>query len=310
MEDLGTININIKDMGSAGRFGGGGGPGGGPGPVVPRIVPVRPSMPVPMPPPLPEPTAPPKTMWERVLGRLGQVEEGSLIKGEMLSFVRSPSIGGMASLFSTSASTGKAIAALGAAAAPVAVVVGAALVGVAGTIAAYNLLSASADLVRRRFDEITRFSGAMMFAQANERLSQFRRQLTDASVNGTAYARAQFYATQASDAQAAMMIHVNAAAAELSVVFSQLWTAVYRTLTPLAQFAAWLTKATDWGTVLLSAFTTMLSATFPTLSVILNGILIATKTTAQNTTPKGAGSVNNWFMGDIQAITRRNYAAM
>jgi hypothetical protein len=247
--------------------------------------------------------AAPQSMWQRIQAKLGMVETGSAIKGELGGFLRNPSAGGMASLLSSSASTGKAIAMLGAAAAPVAAVLAVVLLGVVAGIAAYKLLQASAERVARKFDEVTRFSGAMMFAKASERLQVFNRQIADAAKNGMAYAKAQSFATLAADAHAETMLHFDAASAELAQVWHRLSMMFWKALLPLAKFAEWLAKSVDWGNALLFGLTNLMGGLgLSTLFPILNAIYNKTAQIQRNTQPSGGTAANEWFMQDINAV--------
>jgi hypothetical protein len=255
-------------------------------------------------------SSPPLSMFQRFLGGAARVEGASAIKGEFAAFLRAPSAGGLASLFSASSSTGTAIAGLGAAALPVAIALGALLVGIVAAITVYKILSASAERVARKFQEITRFSGAMMYASANERLAQFQRQLADATRNGAAYARAQLFATAAADAQAETMLYIDGAAAELAVVFNRMSLLFWKALKPLAQFVEFLAKAVDWGNVLITAFGMAAGPGGSVFIQILKMIYVQTAAVAKNTTPRGGAAINNWFMGDVQAITRKAYSGI
>lgn len=335
MEDLGTISINIKDSGgggssASGSIGGGllslrpaainerglirinqaviqiaqaslqgmkqGGGGSGVGSATPPPPPAASPMP---------PAA--QSFWTRLQSKLGMVETGSSIKGELGGFLRNPSAGGMASLLSSSASTGKAIGMLGAAAVPVAAVLGVVLISAVAGIAAYKLLQSSAEKISRKFDEITRFSGAMMFAKANERLAQFTRQVADAAKNSTAYARAQSFATMASDAQAQTMLHFDAASAELAAVWHRLSIIVYKALKPLAEFAEWLSKAVNWGNAILLAFSAIGGIAGIAIFPLVKSIYDKTAQIQRNTQPQRANAINDWFQADIQAVTGVRY---
>jgi len=243
--------------------------------------------------------------FDRFLQMLGRVETGSAIKSEMGAFIRSPSAGGLASLFGSSASTGRAVAALGAAALPVAIALGAVLVGVAALVVVYKVLQNSAERVAQKFNEIVRFSPAMMFASATERIAQFQRQIADANKNGAAYARAQQFATASANAQAAAMLHIDAVAAQLAEAWHRLTLIFWSAVKPIAEFVEWLFKMIDVGKLLMSMLARGLGGIFGfAIEPLLQSIYAQTATIAKNTTPQGGAAINNWYTADVAAMTR------
>jgi hypothetical protein len=238
-------------------------------------------------------------------------EAGGIVRGEVMGAIRSPSIASFTNLISESSATGKALAKLGAAAGPV----GLALLGVVAVaavlVAAWKLLAAAADYVKRKFEEITRFSGAMMFASANERLRGFIRQMQDAQKNGAAYAKVQLAATAAEDARHRMMMSLNPIIADMAEAFHNLMESVYELLTPVARLFEIINQYVNLGqlvaTSILNTIGGMLVGPFAPILTLLLGIQGATAQTARNTAPANTATANAWFTSDVRAMTGRPY---
>jgi len=255
----------------------------------------------------PSGTATSNTSWGKLQSKIMAVQTASAIKGELLGFIGAPSAGGMASLLSTSSSTGGAIAGLGAAAAPVAIALAAVLVVVVAGIAAFKILQMSAEKISRKFEEITRFSGAMMFAKATERMAQFNRQMADANRNGVAYAQAQAFATASENARAEVMLHLDSVMADLAAVFYQITTIFWKAMKPLAMFVEFIQKSVGWFTVLLTSLANMTGPMALVLQPLIQLILAQVQAINQNTKPAASAGINNWYTADVRAMTGKNY---
>ena len=342
MEDLGKINIEIKDLATSNS--GSGSPGGGPlatrsgGAAMIRInqavIHINQAVIQQMQRGFQQalngavrqannaagaaggaaPPTPQMTRWERLQQMFSRIGSASDIKGELSGFMRSPSTGGITSLLGAGSTTGRAIASLGAAAAPVAIVLGALLAVVLVGVAVFKVMQAAAERVSRKFDEITRFSSTMMYASAAERLAKFQRQIADATRNGDAYANAQWAATQAENAKAQAMLHLDAVAAKLAERFHVLMTLFWRAVKPLAAFVEMLIKIdqilrTQVNQFLQSVPSWVYNIPHPLawLLKFMQAITTSTAQIAQNTRPTGGRAANGWFIADVQAITGRRY---
>jgi len=324
MEDLGNINITIRESGGGGGggfipgMGGGGGgqPGSGPGPVA--------------------------ALSGRTSGLFDKLQRVLGVTGELGSAIRSPSVAGFVGIGSSSSATAGALAGLTGAAA----LAFPAVIAVTGAImaakAALDVLSRASEYVADRIRELTRFSGSLMVATAQERLAQFQRQLADATVNGKAYAQVQVLETQANNAQAQAMLHLNAVIADMAALFQRLRLAFWQTVTPIIS----VLSTVNWRRVLeianlFNPLYQVLRLTTATIQNLLQslasvfqwlgslpfiGSLSGVQSLAafgqylqqvlqwlqgiwQNTQPQQqrVGNVNAWFMDDVRAVTGRRY---
>jgi len=282
MQNLGNININIKDASIGG--GGNGSPGGGPQPRMPQQ---QQGM---------------NIGFDRLLASLKTVTQSF---GELGDFARGPTIGGMLQMLSASSATGSAIRSLGAASSVLLPVTAGLLAIVGGMSIGLGLLSASADMTARKITEVGRFSGEVAFASANERLAQFARTISDAEENGSKYARAQYFATAASDAQAEVMRGFNGAIAEASVIWSKLSIAFFRLLKPVSDLVGFL--VTDFPNALQMMSATTDSTILKYIADLLLGIYNWVFGINQNTKPQPqtGRSVNRWYINDLEALIGR-----
>jgi hypothetical protein len=326
MEDLGNINITIRETrmaaGGGGAGGGGGAPGGGPGLV----------------PPLPgrggagggggggDGASPAGgDSWQ---DRLERVMAGV---AEARALGRAPSVGGFASAASATGSTASGLSAIApvlAAAAP-AVAAAAAAVGLA--VGAIYGLRAAAEATAARLEEVGRFSSDTTYAQAMERVAQMQRNLSEAGLNAGLYATAQIEATRAADAWAPVLNDLRAAMAALSVVWHRLSEATARLLAGFGVLARMLGEALDalraWvgpggGDTRSDAEKVMDSIAgvqaigmggigglaFLEINDGIKAILKYLGLLEENTKPKPPpAKPNEWFLQDIRAMTGRPY---
>jgi hypothetical protein len=336
MEDLGNINITIRDGAGGGASGGNGSGQPGMGPLVPsrwrQLIGLGTRLPTSTGAGATEAAA-----TTKMASLFDKLQQGLNVTGELGSAIRSPSVSGLLSLGQTSSATGSAIAGLGSAAA----VAGPILIAVVGAVmlakVAIEKLAQASEYVFSRIREVTRFSGQLQYATATERLAEFQRQLQDASINGAAYARVQQLQTVANDAQQKVMIRLNSIFASMAELFQRLRIAAYGLLDVVLSLLAkipWRAIITAMQAALqafvrfqqaiLSAFQSIITTiqsipligNLPSLTfaqgylnffqqvlALLQGIL-------GNTTPQPqakTGNLNAWFMGDVRAITGRAY---
>jgi hypothetical protein len=344
MEDLGNINITIRDGASSGGGGGGGGQAGmGPSPSAWRQV-------IGLGTRLPTgggaaATAPAviSNIATRTAGLFEKLQGALNITGELSGAIRSPSLAGLVNLGTASSSTGAALAGLSGALAIAAPVVLGVVAAVMAAKVALDLLRRASEYTAERIREVTRFSGALQVASARERLAEFQRQLRDATVNGAAYARVQNAATDASNVQAAAMTKLNGLIADAALLYERLRLQFWRVIDLLATIA----QRVPWAQIfnlltLLNPFVQyvkLMTAAFANAATVLNNIvqylasipIIGSLPGVQNalmisqfiqqviqylqgiwnnTMPQPqaqTGNLNQWFMGDVQAITGRRY---
>ena len=327
MEDLGSININIRETGSGsagggpsggGGGGGGGGAGGGPAPE-------------------PKKSESRKT-YEMMQVAFARTQEFQGIRSEVGGFIRSPSVAGLADLLSASSQTGRAIAALGTGAAAATAVVGGFVVVGALVYGTFKLMQFAAERVARRLDEIARFSGAIISAQASEYMAQFARDIREASINGRRFAEVQRVATMVNDEAAAVQVELNKVYAELALSFQHLMLAFYKAIYPFARLAGIAVELSEVfrrfvqnllginlleasSTLIVSGLMGMLNGFLGPFSVFLSPILTFMEdivTMIENalvylgliqkqTKPQGQGQINDWFTNDIRVMTRTRY---
>lgn len=299
MEDLGNINITIREQGGGGGGGGGGGlipSGGGGGGGQPGMGPGR------VPPPAGKPVAQQMTSLMEQLGKI------AAIRGEVSGFLSMPSLGSFAALGTSATETGALLTGLSGTLALAAPVVLGVIAAAGGVVLGFKALSSAADVVERRISELTRYSGALMIATAQERLAAFQRQLADATTNGAAYAQAQHMATLAADAQASVMRDLNGVIALAATTFHAFRAAFFIVAKQFTSFIGRLTDLAKYLDLFMGAFrfagglAGFLSYIYQAIKSVLNylGIIVAA-------TKPATGNVNAWFMADYQAITGRRY---
>lgn len=320
MEDLGSININIREFRATGGGGGGGGgpiPGGGGQPG---------TGPGPRPAPAPEPF----TLRFPMLDRLRGITD---IAGELRSFVTGPTVAGFSGLLQGGGAMATALAAMGPAIAPLIPLIGGVVLVTAGTVSALKALQSAAEKTAQRVEAVGRFHGAMVAATMQERFAALNRTLREAAENGQVYAMSQRAATAAADATSRVSVQFNKALAVGAVAWHRLVELTMRLMYPvarivgmLADFAATVTRIIDMVNIdLTEPFVRLV--TDPIVNV-LNGVLGIGAgfygpftflrdalmeimrwlgIIGQNTKPATVGGVNQWFMDDMAAITRKPY---
>jgi hypothetical protein len=314
MENLGAIDINIREfrgMGGGvpgpGPGGGGGQPGGGPRPIAPA-------------PNIPSPT------------RLDQLLKLSDITGEIRSFVTGPTVAGFAGLMQGSGATATALAGLGAAGAALVPVIGAVILAGAGVYAGFKALQRSAEITAQRIDAVGRYSMAVVSAQVVERVRALQRNLREAAENGRMYARAQMAATRAADATFEVQLQLNKAYAIGAEIYHNLVAATMRLVYPFARFVGMIADAVsalgtfisalgvDTSEVIARAVMVPVTAFLDSLIGFKSGfgpfsmirdflvqILKQLGIIGNNTRPPTTVGANDWFTSDVQAITGSSY---
>jgi hypothetical protein len=332
MEDLGHIDINIRELGGGGgggggSAGGGGSPGGGP--RLPRI---------PQPPVIAPGAAQSLSGIEKV-GKAGGVMD------ELSGFFSRPTASGFANLMSTSSATGEAMAGLGAAAGAAIPIIGAVVAAIAVGVLIFKALSAAAQKMAEVIQKLTRYSGELMQAVATERLREFQRQLDEAQENGKAYAMVQREATFAADATAAVTLQWNKVVAVGAIIFHRFTGVVMKMIYPItlligkladmwlavdsfsqsligdiqeglrSLFDNYATPISEWLDGVWNDFRGMLGSfgdwlptdIFSTLTGYVEKVLIYLGLIADNTKKTSGNAANDWFRADVIAMTGRKY---
>lgn len=313
MEDLGRILIDIKDSAGGGGGGagggtpsGGGGAGSGSAGGGPRIPPRL------LPPPPPPAAEPPTPLWERLTSA---AQSASAMRGEFSGLVRSPSLGNFASAFSSSGAIGSALPALGAAALGAGVAIAGLAVTASAVKAALAFMERAADAVARRIQDVTRYSGALMVAVAQERFAELQRSMREAAVNGQLYAAVQREATRAGNATAAMMIQWNRILSYAAIVWHRM-TASLANLTEKLLRVANVTisifgryfggqegaRRREGLSQVMLGFSWVMSGAIGKIFTALVAVLKYLKLIDENTKPKRDANANDWFRADIAAI--------
>lgn len=334
MEDLGNININIRDSsgggagGGGGRGGGGGQAGGGPS-VPPRLVPPIPPTPSTTPP------TPPTTGQMSLVNMapmLDRLAKGMNIKDELMGFFRSPSVGGFQALMSTASETGTMLAGFSGALGAAVPIIGAAIAGIGIAVVALKAMSAAAEMIQARIREVMRFSGELAIAAARENLAQFSRQLREATENGHAYAAVQRQATAAADAANDVSIEWNRFLTMFAATWHNLVWIASKLALPFVKLLGLLGDAGVFvGELTESIGNTVWNGTKVAVEgladSIINGLSMVfgfrdmwlwikdaiasvlrwLGVIAKNTQPPSGNNLNAWFMNDVQAITGRRY---
>lgn len=283
MQNLGKIDININQRGGGGAGGGGSGtPGGGPSAAPPVV-----------------------TMADDIGNFVETLKSVTQGFGELKDFISGPTLSGFLNLTSQSSSVGRAMAALG----PAATIGFGALLAVVGVaVVGLGMLSAAADKVSERIQEVQKFSGAVAYATATEKLAQFTRTIKDAEKNGAAYARVQELATYAADMEAAAMREFNGALTAAADVWYRLTALFWKALKPIAEVANLMANLGDTvrslslmadmsGSRALQFIVDMLQEILSYLGIVVN-----------NTKPKPqtGRNANMWYINDLNAVMGSN----
>lgn len=258
MEDLGNINITIRDGAGGGGGGGSGGVGGGPNALAQRSMvlanqPIRiaqavirvdqavitqfgESMQRSISGAVARATtqAAPSSSAVAPFGRLARFHE---LQAELTAFGQRPTLGSALSLVRSNTATSQAIAGMGKAAMGVStalVAVGAVGGLLAVQLAALQMASAHA---ASRIEEVWRFSSATTGAMAEQQVARFVNQINEAAANGAVYARAIRAQTETLDAYGKMQIELGKTTAELDIMFSRFKTSFFEVATGLLKFS-------------------------------------------------------------------------
>lgn len=320
MEDLGNINITIRES----RSGGGGGPGmggggsgsagGGPGAV---------------PPP---PTSPAQQASAQAAGwrdRLSAILGGA---SQMGGLARSPSVSGFLEASASGSAVSQGLGAIAPSLASLTPI--AAGVGLAFGLAtkAVDFLRGAAEKTAQRISEVGRYSSEISNAMAMENIRRFQRNIREAAVNADVYSRAQRSATASADAWSGVETDLNRGMAGLSAIFQFLSRRAAAIIArPAAAFAGTALSTQDAVDDLESGWERFSKGMHATLDYFVKtnyqqfgtgfwGQLAATAIellreiamwcgiTVENTKPKPPmGRPNDWFMDDIRAMTGRPY---
>ncbi len=331
MEDLGAININIRELGGGG--GGAGNTGGGPSVAAQNAMGTA-SVPASL-----------SRLQQSISGAMGRIagvvtqsqrasqevvtvtnaafrslQQGrggtlgvaSQVKGELVSFFRAPSVGGFAQLTQQGSATSTVLRGLGRTGAIVGkALMGVAIVGSAAALAVGGLMAASRH-VESRIADLGKFSGPILAAQMEQRVQQLQDQLTEASQNGAIYARAIRMQTVETRANAFFNRQLGYATSGLSAVFSVLKAALYGFLGVVTFIMTIPSRLTGmlvgWASPFLESLwdTAVPGSALYGMKQILSYLGIIT----DHTKPRSEvdpNDINAWFQSDIAMMTGRRY---
>lgn len=342
MEDLGHIDINIRDMGGAGAGRGmaAGAPGGGPST------------------PTGQATMQPLTLAQQQLAqRLGQLRQNisawqAMTKrietsrlgvagdaaGELRDFFSRPTIAGFRALTNNASATGSMLGRL-AAGAPRLALWATGLIGAVGAVTAFAFgMRRANEAIKERISELAQYSSVLALGQAREQIAQLGRDLREVHENGRLYAAAQRLDTAAANAWATTMLDINKITAAVGMGWSVLKIGAAGAirlqmlqLTLPQKIASYLTSQLDTflqrdlGTSLAEVGRRTLRAStylgfggatgvlfgrsiLDNLPEWLEKILKNLEIIKTNTGAKDlAGEVNDWFRADVMAMTGRPY---
>lgn len=347
MEDLGHIDINIRDMGGggAGRGVAAGAPGGGPST------------------PTGQATMQPLTLaQEQLAQRLGQLRQNisawqSMTRrietsrfgvagdaaGELRDFFSRPTIAGFRALTNNASATGSMLGRL-AAGSPRLALLATGLLGAAGVVTTFvRSMKAANEAIKDRITELTKYSSLLASGAAREQIAQLGRDLRELRQNGRMYAAAQRLDTIAANEWAKTMVGIN----KLLAVFGGGWSLfkiaassairlqMFQMTIPsklLGMFSTQIGDAFKWaggkmGELLNSRFRGWIvgipllfgqAAGIGTILGLkagrgdfgkwLTDLLKNLEDINENTRKEDlAGEVNDWFRADILAMTGRKY---
>ena len=332
MEDLGAININIRELGGGGGGGGSGQTGGGPafgstalrtGEILGPLTRMQEALAL----NIARITA--KTTFSReaatdvyfaARSALIAIQQdktksagfASTLRGELTDFLRSPSLGGYARLTQEGTATTTTLKALG----NTGKVLDKALFGlsVVGSVASVALagLRKASDHAASRIEAVGKFSGAILAANVEQRVQQLRDQLQEAAENGEFYARSIRAQTIEMQANAYMNRQLGVITSGLSTLFSALKAAVYALVGGLTAFFSLTIRLPDLMAKMATPFMQRIfeSAVPGTALYGMRQILLYLGVITDNTKPKSAydpHDINAWFQADILAMTGRTY---
>ena len=331
MEDLGTISINIRELGGGGGGGAGsgsvgGGPGGGGGFQANygnRLL------------------GPLTAMQERISQAFGniagfatgsnrvfsdvkrtvasgmvamQVDRAraagfaSNLRSELVGFFRAPTMGGYAQLMREGTATSTVINALG----KTGKVVDKALyrLSVVGSVASVALagLRASADFTAKRVESVGTYSGRVQAELLIQQFSKLRMAMDEAAVNGKIYAQAVRMQTHELIVGALFDRELGRITASLSQAFSALKVVLYSVGAALLMIVNLPTRMAEWlETPVRALFDAALpgSALYGVREILKYLGFIEDNT--RKTNAIDPNDVNAWFQADIRAMTGKVY---
>ena len=313
-EDLGNININIRDASGSGGGGAGGGSsgggagGGGSSGGGPRIV-------VPKPPPLIPDEAKKESLMSSIFGKL---KIGQLISAEMKDLVTNPSIAGFGELLTGTSTAGEALAGLGAIALPATIALAAVALAAAALYKYFKLLQAASEAVAKRIQEVNKYSGTLLKAVALEQWAAIGRTLREASANGKNYAQVQREMTRVANASLEISIAYNKVMSVGATIFNRLMLILLKSIAPFARLIGRFADSIFNGFANPSApiwLKSIVSVALLPFAGILNWAVIIYKIgdlieraliylglISKNTAPAIGSDVNDWFLADVYAM--------
>lgn len=317
MEDLGNINITIRDGAGGGGGGGSGGVGGGPNALAQRSM-VLANQPIRIAQAAPQTAIAP-------FARLSRFQE---LQSELMGFAQRPTLGSALSLVRSNTATSQAIAGMGKAAMGVStalVAVGAVGGLLAVQLAALQMASAHA---ASRIEEVWRFSSATTGAMAEQQVARFVNQINEAAANGAVYARAIRAQTETLNAYGKMQIELGKTTAELDIMFSRFKTSFFEFATGMLKFSEFMQTLAGYtpigyaveqirgidasnqrlGISWWQSFQVFITSMIGGKSAGRQLLLSYMAEIARNTDPNaGTDAANEWFQADIKAMTGLPY---
>jgi len=339
MEDLGHIDININDRGGSGGRGTGGTPGSGPSAMTlpassfapltaaqqalaQRITELRQNI----------------RQWQLTTARIQAARVGQYGEsiGEIRDFFSRPTIAGFRSLTSNATATGTMLGRLAASSPRLALFATGLLGAVGGIMSFVSVMKKANEAIQERIVELTKYSAELALGAAREQIAQLNRDLREVHENGKLYAAAQKLDTAAADEWADAMIGVRQIMTGLGASFSLLKIGLAYVIKGLTFLATWPQRlgqaifdkyiyvfaalnANIFGGLKnllgLARFATgmvpglgIFGGLFDWLQSLLTGMSGDVSKIKQNTAGRDlAGSVNDWFRSDVQAMTGRPY---
>lgn len=297
MEELGRIDINIRESAGVGGGGGAGSGsiGGGPAPSGGGV-----SL-------IPTPSRGSLAGLPSISPRLQSAITSSSAVNQLRDFLRTPTIAGYADLFKRGGDVRKMLAGMGsvgvrllpmimAATAAIGVVV--AVVGVLA--AGFALLKKASDRVMERFESIYRYSPEMTIAKAQQNIAKLLRDISEAQATGKMTAGVVAAGISADDAMSRAYIE---------------WAPLLHGMAKVFEFIRW-----QMGAVLAfygKLFNYLGSFFRPIYNMLrpIGDAIIAIQEAMLNyfgiqlsrTQPANLSQANQWVLADLKAMTGRAY---
>ena len=326
MEDLGSININIREL-AGGGGGGSGSVGGGPsgmayhtstssfmlGPLtrgqhqmvsaINRAVAL-----------MTRSVQTANDISRTITGAMVAFQQDPLkgigfassLKGELVDFFRAPSLGSYARLMQEGTATSAVLKSLG----KTGMYVEGALmtVGMVGSVASVALggLKKASEHLARRVEEVGKYSGPILAANIEQRMVQLQNTLQEAAENGELYARAIEFQTIELKTAAFFHRELGKITSGLSATFSTLKTAAYA----LGGGLVWLMNQLPRQTAAMYQRILTSTAIMGPGAQGWSAMLFALKNIDNNTKRRSQvdpKKINAWFQADILAMTGKVY---